>query len=125
MTVTKTKMSASYKAIFILSIFMVFFILYADVTSDSTFSSGLSMSIWGYTALLMYLRRNAGLVSFYKWLLWFDAIVVSVVIAFLVFSDIDFGFSYGEGLVLSSVVISIHYGLYRYFSNLVQTLVKN
>ena len=118
MTVTKTKMSASYKAIFILSIFMVFFILLAGVATNSK-TSGLSMSIWGYTAWLMYLRRNAGLVSFYKLLLWFDAIVVSVVIAFLVFSDIDFGFSYGEGVVslVSSVVISIHYGLYRYFSN--------
>jgi hypothetical protein len=35
-----------------------------------------------------------------------------------VFSDKDFGFSYGEALVLLSVVILITYGLYRYFSKL-------
>jgi len=110
-------MSTSYKAIFILSIFMVFFVLLAGAATNSK-TSGFGMWIWGYTAWLMYKRRNSDLVSFYKLLLWFDAIAVSVVIAVLVFSDKDFGFSYGEALVLLSVVILITYGLYRYFLKL-------
>lgn len=113
----KQKMSASYRAIFILSIFMVFFVLIAGAATKSK-SSGFGMWIWGYTAWLMYKRRISDLVSFYKVILWFDAIAISVVLAVLVFRDNDIGYSLTEAIVLLGVVISITYGLYRYFFNL-------
>lgn len=121
MTNPKPKMSASYKAIFILSIFMVFFVLIAGAATKSK-SSGLGMWIWGYTAWLMYKRRNADLVSFYKLLLWFDVIAAGVAIAVLSFSESEVtkivGYSAIEVLVLFVFVISITYGLYKYFLNL-------
>lgn len=120
MTVAKPKMSASYKAIFILSILMVFFVLLAGAATNSK-SSGFGMWIWGYTAWLMYKRRNADLVSFYKLLLWFDVVAAVVAIAVLTFSDSDVsrlvGYTITEALVLFVIVISVTYGLYRYFLN--------
>lgn len=121
MTVTKTKMSASYKAIFILSIFMVFFVLIAGAATKSK-SSGFGMWIWGYTAWLMYKRRNADLVSFYKLLLWFDVIAAGVAVAVLSFSSSEVtklvGYSTIEALILFVFVISLTYGLYKFFLNL-------
>ncbi|MBT8573371.1 hypothetical protein G6699_07270 [Polynucleobacter paneuropaeus] len=121
MTNPKQKMSASYKAIFILSIFMVFFVLIAGAANNSK-SSGFGMWIWGYTAWLMYKRRNTDLVSFYKLLLWFDVIAAGVAVAVLSFSDSEVtkivGYSAIEALVLFVFVISITYGLYKYFLNL-------
>lgn len=121
MTNPKQKMSASYKAIFILSIFMVFFVLIAGAATNSK-SSGFGMWIWGYTAWLMYKRRNTDLVSFYKLLLWFDVIAAGVAVAVLSFSDSEVtkivGYSAIEVLVLFVFVISITYGLYKYFLNL-------
>jgi hypothetical protein len=121
MTVTKPKMSASYKAIFILSIFMVFFVLLAGAMTNSK-SSGLGVWIWGYTAWLMYKRRNTDLVSFYKLLLWFDVIAAGVAVAVLSFSDSDVskyvGYTATEAIILFILVISLTYGLYKYFVGL-------
>ncbi len=121
MTNPKQKMSASYKAIFILSIFMVFFVLIAGAATNSK-SSGFGMWIWGYTAWLMYKRRNTDLVSFYKLLLWFDVIAAGVTVAVLSFSESEVikivGYSAIEVLVLFVIVISITYELYKYFLNL-------
>lgn len=121
MTNPNKKMSASYRAIFILSIFMVFFVLIAGAATKSK-SSGFGMLIWGYTAWLMYKRRIPDLVSFYKVILWFDVIAAGVAVAVLAFSDSDVGRYVGytgvEALVLFVFVISITYGLYKYFSNL-------
>lgn len=121
MTVAKPKMSASYKAIFILSIFMVFFVLLAGAMTNSK-SSGFGMWIWGYTAWLMYKRRNADLVSFYKLLLWFDVIAAGVAVAVLTFSDSDVskyvGYTAIEAVLLFVFVISLTYGLYKYFYSL-------
>jgi len=121
MTNPKPKMSASYKAIFIFSIFMVFFVLVAGAATKSK-SSGLGMWIWGYTAWLMFKRRNADLASFYKVLLWFDIIAAGVAVSVLAFSDNDVsryvGYSVGEAFILFALVISITYGLFKYFANL-------
>jgi hypothetical protein len=121
MTNSKEKMSASYKAIFILSIFMVFFVLIAGAATNSK-SSGLGMWIWGYTAWLMFKQRNADLASFYKIILWFDVIAAVVAVSVLAFSDNDvsrfIGYSLSEASILFALVISITYGLFKYFSNL-------
>jgi hypothetical protein len=121
MTNPKPKMSASYKAIFIFSIFMVFFVLVAGAATNSK-SSGFGMWIWGYTAWLMFKRRNGDLASFYKVLLWFDIIAAGVAVSVLAFSDKDvsgyLGYSVGEAFILFALVISITYGLFKYFANL-------
>jgi branched-subunit amino acid transport protein AzlD len=121
MTLTKPKMSASYKAIFILSIFMVFFVMLAGAATNSK-TSGFGMWIWGYTAWLMYKRRNADLVSFYKFLLWFDVIAAGVALAVLTFSDSDVskyvGYTAIEAIILFAIVISLTFGLYKYFLSL-------
>lgn len=117
MTNQKFKMSASYRAIFILTIFMVFFVLIAGAVFKSK-SSGFGMWVWGYTAWLMYKRRISDLVSFYKIILWFDAIAASIVVVALVFGNNDIGYSLVESFVLLGVVISISYALYRYFLRL-------
>lgn len=118
MTNSKPKMPASYKAIFIMSILMVFVVLLAGAATKSKIS-GFGMWIWGYTAWLMYKRRNDDLVSFYKLLLWFDVIAAGIAIAVLAFSDSDVsrlvGYSTIEALVVFVLVTSITYGLYRYF----------
>lgn len=121
MTVTKPKMSASYKAILILSIFMVFFVLLAGAMTNSK-TSGFGMWIWGYTAWLMYKRRNTDLVSLYKALLWFYAIAAGVVVSILLFSDTDVskyvGFSIAEVFIIFVIVFLSTYGLLKYFKNL-------
>ena len=121
MTMSNLKMSASYKAIFILSILMVFVVLIVGAATKSK-TSGVGMWIWGYTAWLMYKRRNSDLVSFYKLLLWFDVIAAGVAVAVLSFSDSEVakivGYSAIEALVLFVFVILLTYGLYKYFLNL-------
>jgi len=118
MTTPKQKMSASYRAIFILSILMVFIVLIAGAATKSK-SSGFGMWIWGYTAWLMYKRRNADLVSFYKFLLWFDVIAAVVALSVLTFSDSDVskyvGYTAIEAIILFVIVISLTFGLYKYF----------
>lgn len=128
MTNPKPKMTASYRAIFILSIFMIFFVLIAGAATKSK-SSGFGMWIWGYTAWLMYKRRVSDLVSFYKVILWFDVIAAGVALAVLAFSDSDVsryvGYSAIEATLLFGLVISLTYGLYRYFFNLQNNPIKS
>ena len=120
MTDSKPKISASYRAIFILSICMIFIVLIAGAATKSK-GSGIGMFIWGYTAWLMYKRRVSDLVSFYKGLLWFDVIAAGVALAVLVFSDNDasryVGYSTTEVTLLFALVISLTYGLYIFFRN--------
>ena len=65
MTISKIKMSASYRAVFIFSIFMVFVVLVVGTVTKSSMS-GIGMLIWGLTAWLMNKRMNSELVIFYK-----------------------------------------------------------
>lgn len=111
-------MSASYRAVFILSIFMVFVVFFAGALTKSK-SFGFGVWIWGYTAWLMYKRRNADLVSFYKGILWVDVIAACIALFALAFnaSDMDKYVDYSaiEVALLFAVVISLTYGLYRFF----------
>lgn len=115
------KMSASYKAIFILSIFMVFFVLIAGALSQSK-SSGFGVWIWGYTVWLMYKRRTSDLVTFYKGILWVYFIAGFVAIGTLAISNNEVsrivGYTAFEVLFLFILIILLTYGLYRYFYNL-------
>jgi hypothetical protein len=115
------KMSIAYKAIFIFSILMVFLVLVAGVASNSK-TSGVGMWIWGYTAWLMYKRRISDLVSFYKTLLWFDIVLAAIAFVALAFSDSDVSsyvdYSIVNVMLLFAVVISLTYGLYKYFCTL-------
>ena len=82
------KMSASYRAIFILSIFMVFFVLIAGAATKSN-GAGLGVLLWGYQAWLMYKRDNTALVSLTKAILWVQAIAFCIVFSVLLFSKSD------------------------------------
>jgi len=100
---------------------MVFFVLIAGAATKSK-SSGFGMWIWGYTAWLMYKRRVSDLVSFYKVILWFDVIAAGVALAVLTFSDSEVsryvGYTAVEAILLFVLVISVTYGIYKYFLNL-------
>ena len=128
MTNSKPKMSASYKAVFILSIFMAFFVLLAGAATKSK-GSGFGMWVWGYTAWLMYKRRISQLVSFYKFMLWFDIIASGVAVAVFVFGDSEVGglvnYSAVEVFLLFAIVISITFSLYKYFSKVQFHAVSN
>ena len=121
MSNTKPKMSATYSAIFILSILMVFIVLIAGTATNSK-TSGVGMWIWGYTAWLMYKRRISDLVSFYKTLLWFDIVMAAIALVALSFSDSNVSsyvdYSIVNVMLLFVIVISLTYGLYKYFYNL-------
>jgi hypothetical protein len=99
---------------------MVFFVLLAGAATKSK-SSGIGMWFWGYTAWLMYKRRIADLVSFYKVALWFDVVAAGIAIAILTFSDGDVirtvGYTAAQAFLLFSIVIILTYGLYRYFKS--------
>ena len=128
MTITKTKMSASYRAIFIFSIFMFFFVLFAGAATNSK-STGFGMWLWGYTVWLMYKRRVSDLVSFYKGLMWFEVIAAGIALSVLTSSDGDVskyvGYTTVEAALMFALVISLSYGLYRYFLNLQNNPLSN
>ena len=121
MSNTKPKMSATYRAIFILSILMVFIVLIVGAATKSK-TSGVGMWIWGYTAWLMYKRRISDLVSFYKTLLWFDIVMAAIALVALAFIESDVSryveYSSLNVILLFAVVISLTYGLYKYFYSL-------
>ena len=125
MTNPKPIMSASYRAIFILAIFMIFFVFFAGAATKSK-SSGFGIWVWGYTAWLMYKRRVSDLVSFYKFILWFDILAAIIGLSILTFSENNIGsyigYSLGEAFFLFGLVISITYGLYKYFFNLANNI---
>ncbi len=121
MVTTKPKMSASYKAVFALSIIMIFVAMLGGAGSGSKGAGGGAVVVWGYTVWLMYKRDNKGLVSLYKLFLWWQGIAVAIVVALSVFdasllSMSGFArFSVTELLILGAVLMSISYGLLTYF----------
>jgi hypothetical protein len=121
MSSTKMPMSKGYKAIFVLSILMIFVVIVGGAISGSK-SIGLGIWIWGYTTWLMYKRKNAELVSFYKLLLWFYVIAAVLAVSVLLLSDSDVslyvGYTATEAVFLFVFIISLTYGLYRFFRNL-------
>jgi len=113
-------MSTSYKAVFALSILMIFVVIIGGAMSGSK-SVGFGIWYWGYTAWKMYKRDNDSLVSLQKIMLWFEAIAFSVALAVLLFSDADVR-RYVDvtplGLIiLASISMGITYLLYRFFDN--------
>lgn len=114
----KSPMSSSYKAIFVLSLLMIFFVIIGGAISGSK-SVGVGVWYWGYTAWKMYKRDNASLLSLQKIMLWFQAVAFSVALAVLLFSDADVSRYVDitpEGLIaLAFLSMGLTYGLYRYF----------
>lgn len=118
MSETKSKMSVSYRIIFIISIFMIVFVLLVGSLIKSP-STGYWVFFWGYTAWLMNKRNNHGLIIFYKVTLWFDVIVAVIAVSILLFSNDEVkqlvGISTIEAAILFTIVIFLNYALFVYF----------
>jgi hypothetical protein len=111
-------MSTSYKAVFVLSIVMIFVVIIGGAMSGSK-SVGFAVWYWGYTAWKMYKRDNDSLVSLQQGMLWFEAIAFSIGLAVLLFSDSDvrryvditpIGF-----IILAFISMGVTYLLYQFF----------
>lgn len=117
MSDTKPPMTSSYKGVFIFTIVMAVFVFFMSAISGS--KSQIGTLIWGYTAWLMYKRKNSQLVSMYKFLLWLTGFVA--VLMFFVF------LSYGETLDYSGtglfflfiLVFLVDYSLLKFFQKMV------
>lgn len=88
MSPTKMPMSTGYKAVFALSILMIFVVTIGGSMSGSK-SVGFGMLYWGYTAWKMYKRDNDALILLQRIVLWFEAIAFAIALAVLIFSDSD------------------------------------
>lgn len=118
MSSVKAPMSSSYKAVFALSILMIFVVIIGGAMSGSK-SVGLGVWYWGYTAWKMYKRDNDSLISLQKIMLWFEAIAFSIALAVLVFSDSDVR-RYVDvtpiGLIIiATLSMGVTYLLYKFF----------
>lgn len=109
-------MSNSYKAIFIFSIFMIFFVIIMGAASGSK-GGGFGVFVWGYTAYLMYKRNNKNLISLYKTLIWIQVILLSATAAIFIFgeSEIFPTVELGGFFVLAAIAMGVSYGLYKFF----------
>jgi hypothetical protein len=116
----KPKMTASYRAIFIFSIFMIFVVLVVGAITKSNMS-GIGMFFWGLTAWLMNKRMNSELVIFYKIKLWFDAIAfIFFAVIYFVTNDVILRTTGISSLIIGGLLafdIFVTYALYRYFLN--------
>ena len=115
---SKIPMSLSYKAVFTLSILMIFVVIIGGAMSGSK-SVGFGIWYWGYTAWKMYKRDNVALVLLQKVMLWFQAAAFSVALAVLMFSDSDIT-RYVDItplglLIVSTFSIGITFALYKFF----------
>lgn len=118
MSSIKAPMSSSYKAVFALSILMIFVVIIGGAMSGSK-SVGFGIWYWGYTAWKMYKRDNDSLISLQKIMLWFEAIAFSIALVVLLFSDSDVR-RYVDvtpiGLIIiATLTIGITYLLYKFF----------
>ena len=123
MTVLKTPMSTSYKAVFVFSILMMFLVFIGGSMNGSK-SSGVGVWFWGYTAWKMYKRDNESLVSLQKIMLWFEAIAFSIALAVLLFSDSDVrryvDVTPLELILMAALSMGVTFALYKYFVKQVQ-----
>jgi hypothetical protein len=118
MSSVKNPMSTGYKAVFVLSILMIFVVIIGGAMNGSK-SVGFGVWYWGYTAWKMYKRDNDSLVSIQKVMLWFEAIAFSLALGVLLLSDSDVR-RYVDitplGLIiLASLSIGATYLLYKFF----------
>lgn len=114
----KSKMSASYKIIFAISILMIFVVIILAAAAGSK-SAGIGVWYWGYTAWGMYKRNNSGLASFHKFFMWFDIAILGLIIVIFGFvSDVKSYTTYDLSafLVLASISVAIAYALTKYFT---------
>lgn len=109
----KPPMSGSYKAVFAFSIFMMFVALIGGS------KSGIGILLWGYTAWLMYKRKNLTLVGVYKTLLWFEAILGGIGFVVLLV-NIDDGSTIFAYAALILLAIAISFGMLKYFSSQIE-----
>ena len=122
----KIPMSNSYKAVFIFSIFMIFFVTIIGAASGSK-GGGFGIFVWGYTAWLMYKRNNKDLISFYKTLLWIECILFSATAAIFNFSESEI-ISTAELVgffILAAIATGVSYGLYKFFQKQHEINLKN
>lgn len=123
MSSTKMPMSTSYKAVFVLSIVMIFLVFIGGAMSGSK-SVGFGVWYWGYTAWKMYKRNNDALVSLQKVMLWFEALAFTVALAVLLFSDSDVrryvDVTPLELILLASLSMGVTFALYKYFGKQVK-----
>jgi hypothetical protein len=119
MSSLKYPMSTSYKAVFLLSILMIFVVIIVGAMSGSK-SVGFGIWYWGYTAWKMYKRDNVSLVSLQKTMLWFEGIAFALGFGVLLSSGEDvrryvdvtpIGF-----LFIAIVTIGLTYLLFVFFS---------
>jgi hypothetical protein len=112
----KIPMSNSYKAVFIFSIFMIFFVIIMGGASGSK-GGGFGVFVWGYTAWLMYKRNNKDLISLYKFLLWIEGIGFSISAAIFTFSESEIisTVELGGFFVIAAITMGMSYGLYKFF----------
>lgn len=117
MSQIKQKMSVSYMIIFIFSILMMFVLMVTGAATSSKSSS--AALIWGYTAWLMFKRRNSDLVQFYKALLWFYVVLFPISIGILIFGGSEvkrlIGYTEIEVFYFFIVTMLLTYGLFFYF----------
>jgi len=115
---TKPKMSGSYLAVFVFSILMFLLALLSSALTKYK-ANGFQIWFWGYAIWLMHKRRNASLVSLYKFLLYFDLFALVCTIGIIVFANDDastvLGFSPITSVALIAIITAISYALLNYF----------
>ena len=115
MAEVKHPMTTAYKAVFLFSIVMGFLCLLGGIASHS--KGGLGVLLWGYTAWLMYGRKNSTLVSLFKILMWFQIIGGGIGLMFML--SLEINDLVGVGLIAYAAMViigaSISYGLLSFF----------
>jgi hypothetical protein len=113
-------MSPSYRAVFIISIVMIFFVIVGGIASGSK-SFGLGIWYWGYIAWKMYKRDNESLISLQKILLYFEAVAFPTVFIILLFSNSETrrytDVSPMSLVIFATISMVITYLLYKFFRN--------
>jgi hypothetical protein len=124
MSSTKMPISTSYRAVFALSILMIFLVIVGGAMSGSK-SVGFGIWYWGYTAWKMYKRDNDSLVSLQRIMLWFQAVAFSVALAVLLFSDADVRRYVDVApivlMIIATVSLGVTYALYKFFRRQIST----
>ena len=112
----KAPMSNSYKAVFVFSIFMIFFVIIMGAVGGQK-GNGLGVFVWGYTAVMMYKRNNKNLAAFHRSILWIEGILFSAIAAIIISSESE-PMTYIEiatfiGIAL--IAMGMSYGLFKFF----------
>lgn len=115
----------SYRAVFVVSILMVFVVITGGAISG-TKSAGLGIWYWGYTAWKMYKRDNASLVLLQKIMLGCQAIAFSIALIFVLRSEPD-ATKYMEItpfdlIVIATISLGTTFALYKFFDGQVNSL---